>query len=74
MNYRDFERVANDVFDAIPEHFREGILYLDGDGRALFDGDMQHAELRGHPLRARVRHRGPRRFRRFARSGRSTSS
>lgn len=38
-----------------PEPYREGILYLDGDGRALFDGDLRYAELRGLELRMFVR-------------------
>lgn len=37
------------------EPYREGVLYLDGDGRALFDGDMQYAELRGVEFRMFVR-------------------
>lgn len=34
-----------------PEPYREGILYLDGAGRAILDGDMRYAELRGFEFR-----------------------
>ena len=40
MNYRDFERVANDVFDAIPERFREGV-----DGLEITRATVPHPTL-----------------------------